>query len=92
VSEQVTLHEEKVTIQRQGVDRPVTSADAAFKEGTFEVTKTSEVLVVAKSARVVEEVVVGKTATDPAGTVSDTVSRADMEAEEMRERVHAGRG
>jgi len=83
VSEQVTLHEENVTIQRQAVDRPVTSADAAFKEGTIEVTTTAEVPVVSKEARVVEEVVVGKTATDRVETVTDTVRRTDVEVEEV---------
>ncbi len=83
VSEQVTLHEEHVTIQRQAVDRPVTSADAAFREGTIEVTETAEVPVVAKEARVVEEVVVGKTATDRTETITDTVRRTDVEVEEV---------
>ena len=83
VSEQVTLHEEHVTVQRQAVDRPVTGADTAFKEGTIEVTETAEVPVVAKEARVVEEVVVGKTATDRVETVSDTVRRTDVEVEEV---------
>jgi uncharacterized protein (TIGR02271 family) len=83
VSEQVTLHEEHVTVQRQAVDRPLTSADAAFNEGTIEVTETSEVPVVSKEARVVEEVVVGKTATDRVETVQDTVRRTDVEVEEV---------
>jgi len=83
VSEQVTLHEEHVTVQRQAVDRPVTSADTAFKEGTIEMTETAEVPVVSKEARVVEEVVVGKTATDRTETVQDTVRRTDVEVEEI---------
>ena len=83
VEESVSLHEEHVTIQRQAVDRPVTSADAAFREGTIEVTETAEVPVVAKEARVVEEVVVGKTATDRTETISDTVRRTDVEVEEI---------
>ncbi len=83
VSEQVTLHEEHVTVQRQAVDRPVSSADTAFREGTIEVTETSEVPVVSKEARVVEEVVVGKTATDRVETVQDTVRRTDVEVEEV---------
>lgn len=83
VEEQVTLHEEHVTVQRQAVDRPVTSADTAFREGTIEVTETAEVPVVSKEARVVEEVVVGKTATNRTETVQDTVRRTDVEVEEI---------
>ncbi len=83
VSEQVTLHEEHVTVQRHAVDRAVTGADTAFKEGTIEMTETAEVPVVSKEARVVEEVVVGKTATDRTETVQDTVRRTDVEVEEI---------
>ena len=83
VQESVSLHEEHVTIERVPVDRAVTGADAAFREGTIEVTETAEVPVVAKSARVVEEVVVGKTATDRVETISDTVRRTDVEVEEI---------
>ena len=83
VSEQVTLHEEHVTVDRRPVDRAVTGADTAFREGTIEVTETAEVPVVSKEARVVEEVVVGKTATDRVETVSDTVRRTDVEVEEI---------
>jgi len=83
VSEQVTLREEHVTVQRHAVDRAVTGADTAFREGTIEVTETSEVPVVSKEARVVEEVVVGKTATDRVETVQDTVRRTDVEVEEV---------
>lgn len=85
VEESVTLHEEHVTVDRRPVDRAVTGADAAFKEGTIEVTETSEVPVVSKEARVVEEVVVGKTATDRTETVRDTVRRTDVEVEEMND-------
>ena len=59
VSEQVTLREEEVTVNRRPVDRAVSEGDMAFKEQNFEVTETNEVPVVSKEARVVEEVVVG---------------------------------
>jgi len=85
VEESVTLHEEHVTVNRRPVDRAVTGADTAFKEGTIEVTETSEVPVVSKEARVVEEVVVGKTATDRTETVKDTVRRTDVEVEEVND-------
>ena len=83
VSEQVSLHEEHVTVERHPVDRAVTGADAAFKEGTIEMTETAEVPVISKEARVVEEVVVGKTATDRVETITDTVRRTDVEVEEI---------
>ncbi len=83
VSEQVTLRQENVTVERHAVDRAVTEGDMAFKEQSFEVTETSEVPVVSKTARVVEEVVVGKTATEHTETVRDTVRRTDVDVEEV---------
>ncbi len=81
VSEQVTLREEHVNVTRQAVDRAATSADFQNKDITL--TETDEVPVVAKSARVVEEVVVGKTATERTETVHDTVRRTDVEVDEL---------
>ena len=69
--------------ERNAVNRAVTGADATFKEGTIELTETAEVPVISKEARVVEEVVVGKTATDRVETVSDTVRRTDVDVEEI---------
>ncbi len=84
VEQSVTLHEEHVTVDRRPADRAVSGDDfSAFKEGTMELTETTEVPVVAKEARVVEEVVVGKTATDRTETVHDTVRRTDVEVETL---------
>ena len=83
VEQSVNLREEHVTVDRHAVDRPVTAGDTAFKDQNYEITETSEVPVVAKTARVVEEVVIGKTATDRTETVSDTVRRTDVEVEEL---------
>lgn len=83
VEETVRLHEEHITVDRQRVNQPVSDVATAFQEKSFEVTETAEVPVVAKSARVVEEVVVGKTATDRVETVRDTVRRTDVEVDEL---------
>ena len=83
VEQNVTLREEHVTVSRHAVNEPVTDAAAAFKEQNFEMTETDEVPVVAKTARVVEEVVVGKTATERTETVHDTVRRTDVEVEDL---------
>ncbi|BDI30563.1 hypothetical protein CCAX7_26140 [Capsulimonas corticalis] len=83
VEENVTLHEEHVVVDRRPVDRAVSSADNAFQDGVIELTETDEVPVVAKTARVVEEVVIGKTATDRVETIHDTVRRTDVEVEEL---------
>ena len=84
VSEIVKLREEHATIERRPVDRVATEADFTnFKEGTFEVRETAEEAVIAKTARVVEEVVVGKTTTERSETVSDSLRRTDVSVEKL---------
>lgn len=83
VTEQVTLHEEHVNVERHPVDRPLTSADAAFRETSMELRETAEVPVVAKEARVVEEISLNKTATERVETIQDTVRRTDVEVENI---------
>lgn len=84
VEENVNLHEEHVTVERHAVDRPANAnAFNTTGEKVVEVVETAEVPVVAKEARVVEEVVVGKQATDRVETIHDTVRRTDVEVEQL---------
>ena len=84
VSETVTLRDEIVSVERHAVDRPVTDTSAAFaRTDDVVLTETHEVPVVTKDARVVEEVVVGKTETDRVETVHDTVRRTDVEIDDV---------
>jgi len=83
VTEQVQLREERVHVERRPVDRPVTNADEAFREGTLEVTERAEEAVVSKTARVVEEVVVGKQVEEHTETVHDTLRRTDVDVQEV---------
>ena len=84
VQEDVQLREEHVTIERTAVDQPASVADIdTFKEGSLEVREMAEEPVVAKTARVVEEVKVGKEVTERTETISDTVRRADVEVEPL---------
>jgi len=78
VSTDVSLRQENVTVERRPADRPVSSTDAAFRDQDIELTEKSEQAVINKSARVVEEVVVGKDVTTQNQTVSDTVRRTDV--------------
>jgi uncharacterized protein (TIGR02271 family) len=72
VSEQVTLREEHASIERRPVDRPATEADLQADQ-SIKVRETAEKAVVGKSARVVEEVVVGKETTSQTEQITDTV-------------------
>jgi uncharacterized protein (TIGR02271 family) len=84
VEEQVRLREEHVRVQRNPVNRPASEADFnALQGGSIELTETAEEAVVAKQARVVEEVVVGKDATERTETVTDKVRRTEVEVEQI---------
>lgn len=83
VSESVNLHEEHVVFDRRPVDRAVTDADLTNAGRTIELTETDEVPVVSKTARVVEEVHVGKVESDRTETVQDTVRHTEVEVEQL---------
>lgn len=89
VNEAVNLREEHVNVERRPVDQPISGADlAAFEEKTIELRETAEEAVVQKSARVVEEVVVGKQVSEHQEQISDTVRHTEVEIE----RLDAGTG
>src|SRR6202045_591944 len=81
VEENVTLHSERVSIDRRPASAGARVDDADFTDRTIEVAETDEETVVGKTARVKEEVVVHKEATDRVETVRDTVRRQDVEIE-----------
>ena len=85
VSENVTLRDETVSVDRHAVDRPVAALGAdAFKERTIEMEEIDEEAVVAKSARVVEEIGIRKEVTDRVETVRDTVRSTKVDIEDGR--------
>lgn len=93
VEEQVPLREEHVRVDRRPVDRPLTDADArAAGEQEIEMTETAEEPVIAKEARVVEEVSVGKDVEEHVETVHDTVRRSDVEVERLGADAETGQG
>ena len=84
VKEMVRLREERAVVERRPVDRPAGEADFEnFREGTIEVRETVEEPVVSKTARVVEEVVVGKQVEERTEAVSESVRRTDVEVEPL---------
>jgi uncharacterized protein (TIGR02271 family) len=84
VSESVTLREEHVSVERRPVDQPISAADmASFQDKSIELRETAEEAVVEKSARVVEEVVVGKQVTEREQEIADTVRRTEVEVEQL---------
>ena len=79
--EQVMLRRERIDVERRPVDRPLDSADDAFRERTVELEERSEQPVVNKQARVREEVVLHKDVEERPETISDTVRRTEVEVE-----------
>jgi len=84
VNESVSLREEHVNVERRPVNQPISTADAgAFKEQSIELRETAEEAVVQKSARVVEEVIVGKEVSNREQQIHDTVRRTDVQIENL---------
>jgi uncharacterized protein (TIGR02271 family) len=81
VEEDVQLREERVHVDRRPVDRPLSAGAEAFRERSFEVDEIREEPVVAKEARIVEEVVVTKEVQDRSATVRDTVRRTEVDVD-----------
>ena len=80
VEENVTLRGERVTVERrQPIEATGAPGTGAFEERVVEVRETAEEPVVAKTAHVIEEVVVGREATERTETVKDTVRREEID-------------
>jgi uncharacterized protein (TIGR02271 family) len=87
VSEQVSLREERVDVERRpvsGTTQAGTLGGDPFQERTIEMEERSEEAVVSKEARVVEEVVVRKDVEQRTETVSDTVRKTEVDVEDER--------
>ncbi len=84
VEESLRLREERVTVQRNPVNRPATAADLdTFREGQIEMRETAERAVVSKTANVVEEISIGKEVTEHDEVVRDTVRKTEVDVENL---------
>jgi stress response protein YsnF len=93
VEETVTLRDETVEASRKPVSRKASAdeLDGAFKKKTVEMLGTSEEVEVAKEARVVEEVTLGKKAKAHQQTVQDNVRRSKVEVEKIEPKSRKSR-
>ena len=84
--EQVTLREEHVSIERRPVNEAVggnnLSGSDLLQERTVEMTETAEEAVVAKEARIKEELVIKKTAEERTEEVNETVRHTEVDVDE----------
>lgn len=80
VEETLRLRQEEAYVKRTPVNRPASEAD--FQNQTIAVTETAEEAVVAKDARVVEEISVGKNVDSRTETVRETVRETEVDVVE----------
>lgn len=85
VNETIELRDERVELERRPVNRAATGADAAFQDRTIEAEEYAEEAVVAKEARVVEEIGLKKVSDTHTETISDTVRHTEVEVEDDRD-------
>ncbi len=83
VSEQVTLREETVGIERRPVNRAVGVGDDAFRDRSIEMRETGEEAVVGKEAFVTEEIGLRKDVGQRTEEVRDSVRRTEVEVERV---------
>ena len=83
VSEQVSLREENVAIERHAVDRPVTAGEDAFRDRTIEMRETGEEAVVGKQAIVKEELTIRKSVGQRTEEINDTVRHTEVDVEQV---------
>ena len=81
VEQDVSLHDERVVVERRPVADGRTADASAFTDNdrVIEMTETTEQAVVGKTARVVEEVALRREGVDRAETVHDTVRKEEVE-------------
>ena len=92
VEENVRLRDERVYVDRQPVNRPVTSNDLKGKQDqVIEVKEYAEEPVVEKRARVVEEVRVGKDVSERTETVRDSVRHTEVDVEKLPDSADPGK-
>ena len=83
VSQQVSLREETVGIERRPVNRAVAAGDDAFRDRTLEMRETGEEAVVGKEAFVTEEIGLRKDVGQRTEEVRDTVRRTEVEVDRV---------
>ncbi|MBC7921411.1 MAG: YsnF/AvaK domain-containing protein [Ferruginibacter sp.] len=84
VEESVRLREERVRVERTPVDRLATDADLKnFQEGQIDLIEHAEVAVVAKEARVVEEISLSKETEERTETIRETLRNTEVDVEKI---------
>jgi uncharacterized protein (TIGR02271 family) len=83
VAQDIALRDETIRVNRRPVNRQVDIKPELFQERSFEMVEMDEIALVGKTARVVEEVVIGKEVAEKIETIKETLRRQDVEIEEV---------
>jgi uncharacterized protein (TIGR02271 family) len=83
VAQDVGLRDETIRVQRRPANRAVTIDPNLFKERSFEMVEVDEIAKVGKTARVIEEVSLGKEVAEKVETIKETLRRQDVAVEEV---------
>ena len=86
VSENVSLTDQTVSVNRRPVDRPLSDADRAFEDRTISAEEHHQEAVVSKEARVVEEIDISRDEAERTQKVEDTVRKTKIELDDQRDR------
>jgi uncharacterized protein (TIGR02271 family) len=90
VEEEVLLREEHVDVERRRVDRPVTGLD--YQAAELSMVERAEEAFATKTARVVEEVRVGKTVEEHKETIRGTLRHTEVDVANLPRRKSNGLG
>jgi uncharacterized protein (TIGR02271 family) len=83
VTRDVGLRDETLKVHRRPANRAVTINPDLFKERSFEMVEMDEIAKVGKTARVIEEVSLGKEVAEKVETIKETLRRQDVQVEEV---------
>lgn len=83
VSQDVGLRDETLKVHRRPANRAVSINPDLFKERSFEMVEMDEIAKVGKTARVIEEVSLGKDVAERVETIKETLRRQDVQVEEI---------
>ena len=83
VEQTITIREERVTIERRIVDRPIDESDAALRDRTLDLKAIAEEPIVTKRARVTEEIRVHKNRDERVAKINDTLRHTDVRVAQL---------
>ncbi len=83
VAQNIALKDETLRVQRRPINRAVEFSPDLFRARSFEMVEMDEIAQVKKTARVVEEVTLGKEVVNKIETIKETLRRQDVQVEEI---------